>query len=114
MGDEVLRVVGQKMHESVRAADLAARYGGEEFALVLPTADEQAARIVAERVRKVIASTKVPGPDGPISVTASLGIATVVGARARGARKRLFERADAALYESKRNGRNRVTTAPRE
>ena len=101
-GDEVLRRVAQTIQRESRAYDLPARYGGEEFALILPNADAQQAMDTAERIRLAIGAT-----DAGISVTCSAGVATfpLHAADPQG----LVKSADAALYASKRNGRDRTT-----
>lgn len=105
-GDEVLRVVARILAGSVRASDTAARYGGEEFALVLPSCGTGGARRVAEAVRSAVSSSAELG-----GLTLSAGVATLdPGAGDAGA---LVAAADAALYRSKREGRNRVTVAER-
>jgi diguanylate cyclase (GGDEF)-like protein len=106
-GDEVLRHVARAILASVRATDTAARQGGEEFAVILPfTADEQA-RIVAERIRKNVAAMRVPYEGKELGVTVSLGGVSVVATKEveRGA---IVNRADAALYQAKSSGRDRV------
>ncbi|MEM6990673.1 MAG: diguanylate cyclase [Myxococcota bacterium] len=110
-GDEVLRCVGALLLKLVRAGDVPARYGGEEFVVVLPNTDEAGSGIVAERIRESLAAMVVNGPEGPLQVTASFGVATVRGPGCGDAATSLFERADAALYVSKENGRNRVSLA---
>jgi diguanylate cyclase (GGDEF)-like protein len=102
-GDEVLRALASILHAQVRKHDLIARYGGEEFAVLLPGADEADARGTAERLRWAIESHAWPRR----AVTASLGIATL-GPGSAGPLE-LIERADEALYRSKRSGRNRLT-----
>ncbi len=87
----------------IRAHDVAARYGGEEFVVLLPFADAEEARVFAERIWIAIGCHRWPLRP----VTASLGVATdAVGALSVAD---LLERADRALYESKRGGRDRVT-----
>jgi diguanylate cyclase (GGDEF)-like protein len=99
-GDEVLRGVAQVLRDSVhRAADVVARYGGEEFVVLLPETDREHAREMAESLRAHI--------EGLGTVTASIGVATVMASR-EGAAEELVKRADEALYEAKRLGRNRV------
>lgn len=110
-GDEVLRGVGGVIRESVRASDVPARYGGEEFVVVLPNTDLEGAAVVAERIRERLEMHRMPGPAGTLQVTASLGVAAVQGPDCRESERVLFERADAALYEAKRSGRNRVRVA---
>ena len=94
-----------------RGIDEPARYGGEEFVLALPETPKAGAVEVAERVRERIAATRIDGVEGggAISVTASIGVATMPddGNDTRG----LIAAADAALYEAKRAGKNRVIAA---
>jgi diguanylate cyclase (GGDEF)-like protein len=109
-GDAVLRAVAEVVRGSVRQIDFAARYGGEELAIVLPEIDIDGAVRLAERIRGAIADVAVPLPDGgTLSVTASLGVAAF-GPTAPG-RQELVTAADAALYRSKRGGKNRVEVA---
>lgn len=105
--NDVLRRVGATLRNAVRDADMAARYGGEEFA-VLIRGDETHGYELAERLRRAIetAAVEVRG-GGEVFCTVSAGVATYpVGAADE---TELVERADDALYESKRRGRNRVT-----
>jgi two-component system cell cycle response regulator len=109
-GDDVLRELAVVLRESVRVVDTAARWGGEEFALLLPTTDSAGALRVAERARAALERRTILTQDGePIRVTASFGIACYPEHR-RAAD--LVAAADAALYEAKRRGKNRVETAP--
>ena len=110
-GDEVLRCVGKTLLGLVRAGDVPARYGGEEFVVVLPNTDRKGAHVVAERVRIALESMQVEGPQGMLKVTASLGVATTRGPGCEHSAETLFQRADAALYDAKRNGRNQVRAA---
>lgn len=107
-GDDVLRELARRMRETVRGADLACRYGGEEFAVVMPDTDGALAESVAERLRSAIETRPFVLMGGRLSfpVTASLGIASVRAGEADPGP--LFRRADAALYEAKRTGRNKV------
>jgi len=111
-GDDVLRMIGRVLGEESRGVDEPARYGGEEFAVALPETDLAGAVELAERIRSRIEAERVPGVDGnaPLRVTASIGAASIPASadRARG----LIAAADAALYEAKRSGKNRVVTAP--
>ena len=100
VGDEVLRAVTAAICESIRPDDVAARIGGEEFAVLLPGATPQCAGAVAERIRAAVSAITEPVP-----VTASIGLGCGSG-KVDGAR--LLEQADGALYEAKRQGRNRV------
>jgi len=109
IGDEVLREVSARSSRNLRTFDLVARLGGEEFVVILPDTDGEAASIVAERLRQRIADTPfiVSAADaGEISVTVSIGIS--VGGRLGDTAEGLIRRADEALYEAKRSGRNCV------
>ena len=102
-GDEVLKRVATVLQEEARTTDFVARYGGEEFALILPETTAEGARATAERIRAALAGQVWERR----AITVSIGIATLHPAAA--APISLVEEADAALYRSKQNGRNRVT-----
>ncbi|PWC33283.1 PleD family two-component system response regulator [Azospirillum sp. TSO35-2] len=108
IGDEVLREVSARSSRNLRTFDLVARLGGEEFIVILPDTDGEAALIVAERLRSRIADTPftVSADRGEINVTVSIGIS--VGGRLGDTAEGLVRRADEALYEAKRSGRNCV------
>jgi diguanylate cyclase (GGDEF)-like protein len=109
-GDAVLREFAALLLDTVRDVDLAGRWGGEEFLLILPGTDLAGGAQVAERIRAGLAGRIVLSPDGsPIPVTASFGVAATPPATTAA---ELFSAADAALYEAKRNGKNRVERAP--
>lgn len=110
-GDAVLREFANRVRSAVRGADLACRYGGEEFVLVMPDTSAEMAAGVAERLRAIVEREpfRIPGTDVFLSVTASLGIACALPAG--DSPETLLKRADAALYEAKRSGRNRVVAA---
>lgn len=105
-GDQVLKSIGEALHEAVREMDLVARYGGEEFALVLPRCETGDAVRVVDRVTWAI--RRRPELNG---VTLSAGIATMP-ANARDSLT-LVAASDEALYESKRGGRDRYTVSTR-
>jgi len=107
-GDDVLREFALRLRKSTRGIDLACRYGGEEFVIVMPETDMAVATVVAERLRRRIATEPFAiGQDaGKIEVTISIGIAAITGAKDSAAA--LLKRADQALYRAKRDGRNRV------
>jgi diguanylate cyclase (GGDEF)-like protein len=108
-GDEVLRRVARTFAEAVRELDLPGRYGGEEIALVLPGTNLTGARALAEKIRKGLEELSLTTPDGdPFQVTASFGAACFPAQSSVG---ELVAAADAALYEAKRKGKNRVVTA---
>ncbi|MHB8798665.1 MAG: sensor domain-containing diguanylate cyclase [Thermoanaerobaculia bacterium] len=107
VGDRLLSAVGEALRAGVRPYDVAARLGGEEFLLVLPATHRERAAHVAERLRARLAQLVVEGL--PERVTASGGVAE----HARGeTTEALLARADAALYEAKRLGRDRIVVAP--
>ena len=100
-GDEVLRRVAVVLSEVAREGDVVARVGGEEFCVLLPNTPGIGARLPAERVRSAVATLRDPVP-----LTVSIGVSSFPD-DATTARD-LFERADEAMYEAKRRGRNRV------
>ena len=113
-GNDLLRRVGATLRAAVRDADMAARYGGEEFA-VLIRGDETHGYELAERLRRAIETIAVEVRGGEdVFATISAGVASYALRAAD--ETELIERADDALYESKRRGRNRVTihTGPTE
>lgn len=106
-GDEVLRLVGETLKTCVRPYDLAARYGGEEFTLILPGAGRLGTLSLAERCRMAIESLVYQGDDGSsLRISASLGCAIFPDCGSEATV--LLKAADAALYEAKRQGRNRT------
>lgn len=108
-GDDVLRGVGKIIQEEARNTDLPARYGGEEFVVLCPGVTSDGAKVLAERIRKAVASHPFPHaekqPLGHVSI--SVGVASFPH-DATGM-KELLEAADQALYQSKHSGRDRVT-----
>ncbi|MHB9020197.1 MAG: GGDEF domain-containing protein [Minisyncoccota bacterium] len=110
-GDQILKRLVQLLLENVRDADTVARYGGEEFALILPEQGLEGALEVAERIRGLLEGGSLPIGQGDteVRVTVSIGIAVFPddGAGASS----LVARADAALYQAKRTGKNRVCVA---
>ena len=103
VGDLVLAHAAKQLAGAVRAIDVVGRVGGEEFAILCPGADANEAASVAERARALLERTPVSVASGLIPVTASFGVATL-----HQSPDSLFPAADAALYEAKRTGRNRV------
>lgn len=113
-GDDVLRSVGAVLRATMREADLPARYGGEEFAVVMPATTLEEGAQAAERVRVALNSSPVEITGGdPIIVTASIGVAQLLSTKLE-APEGLVARADAAVYEAKNSGRNRVVVAAEE
>ena len=110
-GDDVLREFSLRIRKSIRNIDLACRYGGEEFVLVMPETDMAVATMVAERLRRRIATEPFSIQQGTrsLEVTISIGIAAL-GAPTDTAAT-ILKRADEALYRAKRDGRNRVVPA---
>ena len=107
-GDAVLREVAGRMQDSVRLEDMVGRWGGEEFLVVLPNTADQGAAELAERLRQVVADTPCRLADGDeVQVTISVGCAASLIDDAG----RLVRSADAAMYEAKQSGRNRVVVA---
>ena len=104
-GDEVLRTVASIIKEQLRESDIPARYGGEEFAVLLPFTKIEEAQIVGERLRKAVEAHPVRVDNVEIAVTISMGLAEYNRVETG---EELFERADKALYEAKKGGRNRV------
>jgi len=115
-GDEILRRVAQAVSAAVlRPDDVAARYGGEEFAIVLPLAEGEASRVVGERVRHNVRALAIPYPAAPSGiVTVSVGVNSTRPSESGLTPQQLLATADAALYQAKREGRDRVVLAPLE
>ena len=107
-GDDVLREFAVRIRKSIRNIDLACRFGGEEFVIVMPETDIAVAGMVAERIRRKIASEPFAIQQGEkqLNVTLSIGIAALGAAGDNAAA--MLKRADQALYRAKRDGRNRV------
>ena len=109
LGDKVLRFVAQTIHKQLKGQDMASRFGGEEFAIILPDTPFGGAISVAENLRKAVQSQRLRRTDNQEyigNITMSIGAAMYRnGEKAED----VIERADAALYQSKKNGRNCVT-----
>jgi two-component system, cell cycle response regulator len=106
-GDEVLRHVSRLIKRCVRQEDVACRLGGEEFGVIVRSEGREAARAVAERMRKRIEDTPVYFGENLILVTASFGIATAAPPIMHESPAALMSAADQALYRAKGEGRNR-------
>lgn len=103
-GDAVLRQLAQMLLSTVRASDVAARFGGEEFAVLLPELGGALDAVqTAEKIRQAVEATRF-GDAGRVTVSVGVSLASPEDADARP----LIDRADAALYEAKRSGRNTV------
>jgi diguanylate cyclase (GGDEF)-like protein len=112
VGDEVLRRVAEIMQERIRKTDIVARYGGEEFLLCFPDTSAEFAEHICGQIRHAVEKAdwstifdETDGPRGPLSLTASFGVAEV-GHDAR--RTTILSEADTRLYKAKSKGRNRV------
>jgi diguanylate cyclase (GGDEF)-like protein len=105
IGDEVLRELGWRMANVVRAEDVLGRWGGEEFLVLLPQTAEEGAASVAERIRAAASASPVTLAGGAsVRATVSIGGATTT----RRFDETLVDRADEALYRAKEQGRDRV------
>jgi len=108
VGNRVLRAVAEVLRNTVRPYDVLYRYGGEEFLVCLPAATQEAGVQVLERMRVAIAALRLTTASGQsIPVTATFGLAEL---SADLSVEESLDRADTALYDGKRGGRNRVTT----
>lgn len=110
-GDVVIKGLAQVLTKVKRETDAVARFGGEEFVLVCEETDTEGAYALAERIRTELAATTFATEMGPLKVTCSLGVAEFP--RDGENRGDLFSRADEALYEAKRGGRNQTRIAGR-
>ncbi len=118
-GDECLKAIAQHLNSQLkRPGDLVARFGGEEFVVILPETNSIGAGRVAEAMRRGVLSLELPHAVSPVGqyVTISLGTATAYPSPDddAGSVADLLARADKALYEAKRGGRNRVAVAKQQ
>jgi diguanylate cyclase (GGDEF)-like protein/PAS domain S-box-containing protein len=104
-GDEVLRAISDRCRRTLRANDVLGRYGGEEFVIVFPETKLDEAGAVAERLRVAVAEQPIEVGKDALGVTVSIGLAAHAPGQDVGA---LLQRADAALYSAKQDGRNLV------
>jgi len=106
-GDQTLRSLAERCQKGSRAMDLVGRYGGEEFVILMPETSLESARLAAERLKQSINTTPLLTDAGPLRVTVSIGVSEM---KADDNLQSLIEQADAAMYEAKHAGRNRVAT----
>lgn len=106
-GDKVIQAVAEVVREQMRDTDYAGRYGGEEFVILLPDIDNAGAQVFAERLRLRIEALVVSHEEQQIRFTVSLGVADL--SLPMDEYKQLIERADQALYASKKGGRNQTS-----
>jgi two-component system, cell cycle response regulator len=111
VGDDVLREFSRRVRKAIRGIDVACRMGGEEFVIVMPDTDAALSFLVGERLRQKIAGERfrIPESDEAIEVTVSIGISSLLSTK--DTPETLLKRADDALYQAKRDGRNRVAAA---
>jgi diguanylate cyclase (GGDEF)-like protein/PAS domain S-box-containing protein len=107
-GDRVLVAVAARIRDAIRGSDVFARVGGEEFVLILPGTSLATATQIAEKMRAMVRELPVTTIPEPLRITASFGVATDQG----GTLDSLLRTADAAMYEAKQGGRDRVCVRP--
>lgn len=108
IGDQVLRVLGERLRRSVRSGDLAARYGGEELVVVMPNAARATAAAMAEAIRRAIGGKAICCEAAVVPVTVSVGVATHEQGGPFREAAHLVKAVDLALYAAKGHGRNCV------
>jgi diguanylate cyclase (GGDEF)-like protein len=107
-GDDVLKGIARILNESVRTTDVTCRWGGDEFCVLFPETSREAAFMVTDRLRQAISREVFIAETGPVSVTASIGLAEYIpGLEVDD----VIDAADTALYYSKKHGRNKVAVA---
>lgn len=108
MGDAVLTMIGKVLLNTLRLGDVVGRLDSDEFLCILPDTDGDDAFCVAEKLRAALQQNAVAGPNGPISITASIGVSTIRGPGCRTARDALLSHAARCQVLAKSNGRDRV------
>lgn len=105
-GDLIIKLISSILNQNMRASDIAARVGGEEFCLILPHTNINGAKLLSERIRKDIEAFETEYNHDKLKVTASFGISEV---DIKQSAEEALKNTDVALYESKSNGRNRIS-----
>ena len=108
IGDEALKIMVTTVLSALRSEDVLGRFGGEEFIVLLPETDAIGAELVAQRVRQLVSEIVIDTAQEPLSFTVSIGVAE---AKRDESIEEIQKRADEALYEAKKNGRDCVVTA---
>ena len=106
IGDKVIRIIAEKMAQHTRSMDKIGRIGGEEFAILMPNTEARTAYQIADRLRGYIEKDELTFENKTIKITVSIGLTHRKDGEAD--TQIVLQRADSALYEAKRNGRNRV------
>ena len=109
MGDFVLKKVSEVLKRTKRKTDIAIRFGGDEFVVALPATDLKESLIFAEQLRTAIEGTDICVNGHKIGITISVGVATYIPGSKETSLKSLLDKADNALYDAKKSGRNRVS-----
>lgn len=104
-GDEIIRITADQIHRKIRATDIPGRYGGEEFGIILIDTTADAAKVMAERLRKAIGSLVIEYEEEEITFTISLGVSQIQPEMA--SYQQWLEITDQALYQAKHDGRNK-------
>ena len=106
VGDRALRCFGEILLDMLGPGDCGSRFGGEEFAVMLPGRDLESAAFLGERLRRSLESLRLNSAEGPITLTVSIGVSQLAPGEKDW--EPMLHRADKALYQAKREGRNRV------
>jgi diguanylate cyclase (GGDEF)-like protein len=109
-GDRFLQRVGEVIKGNLRSHDIPCRYGGEEFAILLPETEPTEAIVIAERIRRTVAETRVREGRRMVGTTISIGISSYPRSARRSATD-ILRKADGALYQAKREGKDKVIAA---
>jgi diguanylate cyclase (GGDEF)-like protein len=108
MGDQALYAIARLCKQTLRSIDIVGRYGGDEYAIILPEADLESARLVADRLRQKVDGLEIRVADKMIHITVSIGVASLKETQKN--LEFLLACTDQALYAAKQDGRNMVKT----